>query len=39
MRAGRLIASGEVGQLVGEHASLTEAYLALIGMNGAGTLP
>jgi ABC-2 type transport system ATP-binding protein len=39
MRAGRLIASGEVAGLVGEHGSLAEAYMSLIGVDGAGPLP
>jgi ABC-2 type transport system ATP-binding protein len=39
MRAGRLIASGTVSELLGEHASLAEAYLSLVGTDGAGPLP
>jgi len=38
MSAGRLVASGEVSELIGEHASLAEAYLSLVGRNGAGPL-
>jgi ABC-2 type transport system ATP-binding protein len=31
MREGRLVAYGSVGELLGEHASLDDAYLALVG--------
>jgi ABC-2 type transport system ATP-binding protein len=39
MRAGRLVASGEVSELIGEHATLAEAYLSLVGRNGTDQLP
>jgi ABC-2 type transport system ATP-binding protein len=36
MRDGRLVASGAIGELVGERGSLAEAYVSLLGTNGAG---
>jgi ABC-2 type transport system ATP-binding protein len=36
MRDGRLVTSGSVSELIGGYASLAEAYLSLVGTNGAG---